>query len=371
MLSVYMNSPNQRVSVHRNPNCIKIPKQHKPYQRVIHIDSTNVESKMRKLRNKELTFKAKSGFNDVWFYINLDNASLEENLVITIQKILGQFYMRIANAEIQDHCLDPSQKPKKKAQHIPPPAKGFKHPLLEKRKTVPDRENKINDIINTITERISDINSQYRSGPSLYFYRRIIEQRRKYPKINSFISDGYNLELLYAVLVSWDMDSRGAKMKYFDDFKSNLTSCLLEFEVIENKSKNLHFALGNEMLDLLKKAYLKLELMETSCRFVSNSKCLHFLFPALFMPMDGSNTLQYLFNNSYESPNRYLDIIKFQFEIMQQPVNLKKYLDDRWNQSIPKLIDNAIILLRGISVKRNPNRSHNSNMINSKKQWVD
>ena len=91
MLSVYMNSPNQRVSVHRDPNCIKIPKQHKPYQRVIHIDSTNVESELQKLRNKELTFAATRGLNGVWFYINLDNTSLEENLVKTIHEILGYF----------------------------------------------------------------------------------------------------------------------------------------------------------------------------------------------------------------------------------------------------------------------------------------
>lgn len=187
MLSVYMNSPKQRISVHQDPGCKWIPAQHKSNQRVINIDSSNVESEVQKLRNKELKFRAKSGLNDVWFYVNLDNASLEENLVITIQKILCQFYKRIANAEIKYHCLNPTHISKPKAQHITPPSKGLKRPVLEKRKTIPDRENKIKDIVKTITTRIDEINAQYRSGPSLYFYRRIIEKRRKYPKINSFI----------------------------------------------------------------------------------------------------------------------------------------------------------------------------------------
>ena len=111
----------------------------------------------------------------------------------------------------------------------------------------------------------------------------------------------------------------------------------------------------NEMLYLLKNAYLKLELMETTSRLVSNSKCLHFLFPSLCMPMDRKNTLQYLYKNTNDSINKYQDAIRFQFEIMRQPVNFENYLDDRWNQSIPKLIDNAIILLQGISVKKIPN----------------
>lgn len=144
-------------------------------------------------------------------------------------------------------------------------------------------------------------------------------------------------------------------MKYFDDFIGSIISCRPILEAIERKFESSYFTQQNEMLQLLKDAYSNLELMETSGRLVSNSKCFHFLFPALFMPMDGLNTLQYLYSNSYESPDRYLDIIKFQFEIMQQPVNFEKCLDDRWNQSIPKLIDNAIILLRGISVKTNPN----------------
>ncbi len=168
-----------------------------------------------------------------------------------------------------------------------------------------------------------------------------------------FLSNDYNLEILYAVLVSWDMNSRSAKMKYFDDFKNALILCLPELEAIESEFEIFDVRQGDNILNLLKNAFLKLALMKTSGRLVSNSKCLHFLFPSLCMPMDRTNTLQYLFTNTYESTNRYLDIIRFSFEVMQQSVGFEKYLDDHWNQSIPKLIDNAIILLHGRSIRPN------------------
>ena len=178
--------------------------------------------------------------------------------------------------------------------------------------------------------------------------------RKKHTKITSFLSDNYCLEILYATLVSWDMDSRGAKLKYFDEFKNALILCIPKLEATENELRSFNPAIDNKMLDLLKNAFQGMELMKTSGRLVSNSKCLHFLFPSLCMPMDG--TLQYLFNSTYESVNRYLNIIKFSFEVMQQPVEFRDYLDDRWNQTVPKLIDNAIILLHGKSVnERNKN----------------
>lgn len=355
MLSIYMNYPAQRISVHQNPECKWIQARDTPNQRVIHIDSSNVESELQRLKNKELTFAATRGLNDVWIYINLTEAHLEENLVKTIHEILGRFYKRIANAEIEYHCLYQAHTPLPRAQGITPPKKEFNRSIRFTKERIPDRESKIKAIVNTITTRIADINHLYRSGPSLYFYRRILTQRRKFPNISEFLSYGYNLEILYAVLVSWDMNSRGAKMKYFDDFKSNLTSCHPELEAIEIKLENFYVAKGNEILGLLKNAYLNLELMETAGRLVSNSKCLHFLFPSLCMPMDRVNILQYLYNNTNESIEKYLDIIRLQFEVMQQPVRFEKYLDDHWNQSIPKLIDNAIILLRGISVKTDAN----------------
>jgi len=69
------------------------------------------------------------------------------------------------------------------------------------------------------------------------------------------------------------------------------------------------------------------------------------------MPMDGANTLCYLYGNTGESLNKYIEIIELSSEIMNIPENWDNYLDNKWNITVPKMIDNAIILLVGKSVK--------------------
>ena len=139
-------------------------------------------------------------------------------------------------------------------------------------------------------------------------------------------------------------------MKYFDDFKKNLVSCMPELQQLEeiegSNQSDIH-----RLLRLLNSTYNKMDLMKTNSKLVSNSKLLHFLFPNICMPMDRNNTLTYFYNNTGESENKYLEIIQFSHELMKTNQNLAEFLDNNWNTSIPKLIDNAIILLNGKSVK--------------------
>lgn len=215
---------------------------------------------------------------------------------------------------------------------------------------VKDRRAKIDQIVNTIKTRISEINRRYRSGPDLYFYQRIIDLRSHSDSIQSFLSSDYHMEMLYATLVSWDMNSRGAKMKYFAEFKANILSSLrrlTELEVWE-RGGNLNSAAS---ISILRSVYDSLNLMKSGGKLVSNSKLLHFLFPNSYMPMDRNNTLSYFYGNTGESPNKYVEIIELSFEIMNMAENWGTYLDSNWNRTVPKMIDNAIILLVGKSVR--------------------
>lgn len=67
------------------------------------------------------------------------------------------------------------------------------------------------------------------------------------------------------------------------------------------------------------------------------------------MPIDRENTLVYLFgenSKTYESMRRYQDIIEFSFKVINRKNNWLNYRDDRWNTTPPKMVDNAIILIR-------------------------
>lgn len=199
-------------------------------------------------------------------------------------------------------------------------------------------------IIYQIQNGISEINNIYRKGPSLYFYHRILEVWKKRNDLNSFFQDNYNFELLYAALVSWDMNSRGAKMKDFDDFCANILSCREILDVLDDFANRGEYQF-DQVIQPLEEAYKSLSIMKTRARLVSNSKLLHFLFPDMLMPMDGKNTLQLFYGNTNESMGKYLKIIELSFEIMACPLEWENYTDSGWNTTKPKIIDNAILML--------------------------
>lgn len=206
----------------------------------------------------------------------------------------------------------------------------------------PKFEQKIRKVINNMPELIR--NFRYREGPDLYFYQRTISLRREKSLVDLFDleTDRY-LELIYATLVSWDMNTRGAKMEYFDQFKSSI---LHNEEGFLDLSTSILDDLSEKEVGEVKKLcgmiYSDLHVMKSSGKLVSNSKTMHFMLPDLVMPMDGQNTLNFFFGNTSESKTKFLDILECSYHIARK-VDLRQFLDKEWNLSITKVIDNAII----------------------------
>jgi hypothetical protein len=203
-------------------------------------------------------------------------------------------------------------------------------------------EERILKLIQNIDELMGRF--KYREGPDLYFYRKTIDTRRK-KGIEELFDDSEDrfVELLYATLVSWDMNSRGAKMEYFDEFKQSALSCRRRFSDLSahvlDKLSDDEFQNTKRLLSDL---YSSLNLMKTSGRLVSNSKIMHFILPDLVMPMDREHTLKFFFDNTGESQSRFLKIMDCAYKVSRE-VDLRRFLDRTWNQSITKVIDNAII----------------------------
>jgi hypothetical protein len=85
--------------------------------------------------------------------------------------------------------------------------------------------------------------------------------------------------------------------------------------------------------------------MLTSGKLVSNSKTLHFVFPALCPPMDRTNTLKKLYGNTGESKKKFLEVLDLAYDIIGGLQNPNQYLDQQWNTYETKLVDNAILLM--------------------------
>ncbi len=84
-------------------------------------------------------------------------------------------------------------------------------------------------LVQNIPKLIENFN--YHQGPDLYFYKKVIAKIRKNPLRNLFKRNNF-IELLYATLSSWGMNARGAKMKYFDEFKLNILENKNHFELL-------------------------------------------------------------------------------------------------------------------------------------------
>lgn len=210
-----------------------------------------------------------------------------------------------------------------------------------------NKDRRVNQIANIIRTRIADINKKYRQGPSLYFYHRVREFRNQHAHIASFLSCDMCVEILYATLVSWDMNSRGAKMKAFAEFKRNLLDNTAGFQAVE---AGLAAKSREHLIDELLSLYDSLDLMLSKSKFVSNSKCLHFVFPSLCLPMDRENALKKLYGHTMPSRRKFLEILELARHVIEAVDNPKQYLDEKWNTCEMKLVDNAIILMRSESV---------------------
>jgi len=203
-------------------------------------------------------------------------------------------------------------------------------------------EKKIIEFVAEIPKLIN--NFSYRKGPDLYFYRKTMELRRR-KDLDELFEDKSDrfIELIYATLVAWDMNSRGAKMKYFDQFKSSILANKERFtQLSSSRLEALSGATVGEAKMRLGQIYNYMHVMESGGKLVSNSKVMHFILPDLVMPMDRQNTLKFFFGNTNESEGYFLRIFGQSYEITRK-IDLRQFLDGEWNLSVPKVIDNAII----------------------------
>jgi hypothetical protein len=189
------------------------------------------------------------------------------------------------------------------------------------------------------------MSAAYGGGPSLHFYHRIRTLRAQYPRVETFLSCDTCTEILYATLASWDMNSRAARMKDYVDFRDNLQNNLGGFLSVESVAESFTWQNRGGVLKALSELYDVLELMKGKSKLVSNSKCLHFVFPALCMPMDRRNTLRKLYGNDADSKGKFLELLEFLYDILQGIPNPERYLDGCWNTCETKLVDNAIRLM--------------------------
>lgn len=194
-----------------------------------------------------------------------------------------------------------------------------------------------------IARYLQRVSKTYRRGDaSWYLYREMVRERGDYSTFDQ-------VERLYAVLISWGMNSRGAKLASFEDFLDSIKKNRKTIEALSNfRIEKVESFDSPTLLRLLKQLFDSLVIAELGKpKFVAFSKTMHFLFPNFIAPMDRQYTLKYFHPSPLPKDG------ELQFELFKMIMEdyrafiaehrLEKYLDDRWNLSLPKICDNLVI----------------------------
>jgi hypothetical protein len=207
-------------------------------------------------------------------------------------------------------------------------------------------ERKKLEIIDIINYKIHEIDEKYRKGESLDKYKTVLNNRKKEKSVRAYLSNDKYISDIYQTLKAWDMNKRAAKLKEPSEIKKSFIENMDYFIQIEKIGEDILEINIENIIPIIKELYKKLRIMESSSRLVSFSKTLHFIFPKLFMPIDRRNALQYFYNDqANESFKKYLDIFSFGYDIAHENLDWDKIVGKKeWNTTIPKILDNAVIL---------------------------
>ena len=104
MLSVYLNYPMSRVSIHRDPGCEFIRIRRKPNQRIRRIDMANSSEEVRKFRDKQRSFQSTPEFNDMWLEIDFGDQEFEEAIARYVHRLLSRYHKPFADSSVSIHC---------------------------------------------------------------------------------------------------------------------------------------------------------------------------------------------------------------------------------------------------------------------------
>lgn len=187
-------------------------------------------------------------------------------------------------------------------------------------------------------------------SPARHFHMRTID-RLKAIGLESVFDDDIFLDYLYATLVTWGMDNRGAR----------LSGCASFVETLRANRKQI-IELGNHTLRTLNEMDVddsveisiqiwsvlsNLKICETRSQLVAGSKALHHLLPDLVPPVDRKYTLTFfLGRKGIRKPGAdFLQVLrdyKYIYGVVPEAVD-SLVGTNRMNTSITKVIDNAII----------------------------
>ncbi len=219
-------------------------------------------------------------------------------------------------------------------------------------------ENRIDDLCENFSSYVDFTIKSYRlDTPARHFHIKTIKRLKTQNNLNYVFDDEIFFDYLYATLVSWNMDSRAAKLCGFDEFTNTIRNSRQKITQLSKYSLRslvqkdaLTSGSFEEAAKLINDVLLGVKVSETESWLVANTKALHHILPDLIPPIDRNYTLKFFFDNTsvkkeaksnpqfFEVFSHYLYIYDLVSDEVEGMVDINSF-----NSSGTKIIDNAII----------------------------
>jgi hypothetical protein len=180
---------------------------------------------------------------------------------------------------------------------------------------------------------------------------------KQYVNVVEYSGDKFSNEFIksvYKILISWGMNSQGAKLSDFTDFKESIISNKETIQKLQGYRLEEIDSFGIIEEDI-KSLFENLNLVKTNSKFVTFAKTMHFFVPNLLMPMDGKYTVTFFYGNAsalyygsvHNRDEKHRQMYKYIFEdtrkYARKLMSKGDFLNDGWSRNVPKLIDSLII----------------------------
>jgi len=189
------------------------------------------------------------------------------------------------------------------------------------------------------------------TGPSGYFHRKALALRAGHQSIASLLNDDAFFDALYATLTAWGMHRMGPGNTRLRDLRKIRNSFREQAERLQQlASLNITTVEDADAPAVVEKVWSILSSLRVSvaaAQIVANSKALHHVLPALVVPMDRNYTFEFFYSRNNlcieerdaftEMFTRLLCVAAARRDV------IPRLLDDNWNSSEAKVVDNAVV----------------------------
>ncbi len=220
------------------------------------------------------------------------------------------------------------------------------------------REVKIKELENNFSELCKKFKSKNPfSGPSIYFYKKILEFHEHGIFSLSEEDKERFCEYCYACLTAWGMHRmgkptgrKGTKLREFEAFKKQVKKAMEKLRAL--KKYKTWDEITKDNFELLLSIFNKLDINEAESKLIVNSKLLHFILPALVPPIDGTYTKKFLgeYTNKKDEEvfgdyiEEFVRLAKNKKEEIEKLMSHGRLTDKNCFFRYPfKILDNAIV----------------------------